>query len=113
MLSARVARAGLRASVQQFSVPRTAVLNGIRTYATPAQDVKPPVALFGIDGTYASALVRDTSNLEAIEPLSFRWSELVARKRTSKITTPRKSQLEKQKEAWLTNFQLITVHRCR
>lgn len=60
MLSSRVARAGLRASVQQFSsAPRTAALNGIRTYATPAQDVKPPVAVYGIDGTYANALVCD------------------------------------------------------
>ncbi|KAL4893091.1 putative ATP synthase oligomycin sensitivity conferral protein [Aspergillus ambiguus] len=54
MLSARVARAGFRAT--QFSVPRTAALNGLRTYATPAQDVKPPVSLFGVDGTYATAL---------------------------------------------------------
>lgn len=56
MLSARLARAGLRASAQQLSVPRTAVFNGLRTYAT-AQEVKPPVALFGVDGTYATALV--------------------------------------------------------
>ncbi|OOF99575.1 hypothetical protein ASPCADRAFT_41243 [Aspergillus carbonarius ITEM 5010] len=56
MFSVRLARAGLRASAQQFSVPRTAALNGLRTYATPAQDVKPPVSLFGVDGTYATAL---------------------------------------------------------
>lgn len=55
MISARFARAGLRAT--QFSVPRTAAVNGIRTYATPAQDTRAPVALFGVDGTYASALV--------------------------------------------------------
>lgn len=55
MMSARVARNGLRAA-QQFSVARPAV-NGLRTYATPAQDARPPVALFGVDGTYASALV--------------------------------------------------------
>ena len=31
----------------------------LRTYAqaAPAQDAKPPVALYGLDGTYASALV--------------------------------------------------------
>lgn len=58
MLSSRVARAGLRASAQQFAVPRTAAINGLRSYATPAQNVSPPVALFGVDGTYASALVR-------------------------------------------------------
>lgn len=56
-MSARVVRAGLRATTQQFSVPRTAALNGLRTYATPAQDVKPPVSLYGVDGTYATALV--------------------------------------------------------
>lgn len=55
MMSARVTRTGFRAA-QQFSVARPAV-NGLRTYATPAQDVRPPVALFGVDGTYASALV--------------------------------------------------------
>lgn len=55
MMSARVARTGLRAA-QQFSVARP-VFNGLRTYATPAQDVRPPVALFGVDGTYATALV--------------------------------------------------------
>ena len=32
----------------------------VRTYATPTPDSKPPVALFGIDGTYASALVRSS-----------------------------------------------------
>lgn len=56
MFSVRVAHAGLRATAQQFSVPRTAAVNGLRTYATPAQDVKPPVSLFGVDGTYATAL---------------------------------------------------------
>lgn len=55
MMSARVARSGLRAA-QQFSAARPA-FNGLRTYATPAQDVRPPIALFGVDGTYATALV--------------------------------------------------------
>lgn len=55
MMSARLARSGLRAT-QQFSAPRVA-FNGLRTYATPAQETRPPVALFGVDGTYASALV--------------------------------------------------------
>lgn len=52
------ARSGLRATAQQFAVPRTAALNAVRTYAAPAQEVKPPVALFGVSGTYATALVR-------------------------------------------------------
>ncbi|KAB8067618.1 ATP synthase delta subunit-domain-containing protein [Aspergillus leporis] len=55
MMSTRFARAGLRAT-QQFSVPRTAAVNGLRTYATPAQEAKPPVSLYGVDGTYATAL---------------------------------------------------------
>lgn len=29
----------------------------VRNYAAPAADSKPPVALYGVDGTYASALV--------------------------------------------------------
>ena len=36
----------------------TATRTAIRTYAAPAADTKPPVALFGLDGTYANALVR-------------------------------------------------------
>jgi hypothetical protein len=63
MMSARVARSGLRAA-QQLSVARPA-FSGLRTYATPAQSVRPPVALFGVDGTYATALVciRPSANL--------------------------------------------------
>jgi hypothetical protein len=64
MLSARLARAGLRASTYQISsVSRSAAIGGIRTYAAAAsQDVRPPVALYGIDGTYANALVRMADN---------------------------------------------------
>lgn len=60
------ARSGLRATAQQFSVPRTAAVNALRTYAAPAQEVKPPVALFGVSGTYATALV-------CICPFCFVW----------------------------------------
>lgn len=53
MQAAKVARPALAAA--RRTVPRTA----IRTYAAPAADnSKPPVQLFGLDGTYASALVR-------------------------------------------------------
>ncbi|KAJ5925058.1 ATP synthase subunit 5 [Penicillium verhagenii] len=65
MMSARVARAGLRAT-QQFSAARPA-FNGLRTYATPAQDVRPPVSLFGVDGTYASALYTASSKAASLE----------------------------------------------
>jgi F-type H+-transporting ATPase subunit O len=57
MLSSRVARAGLRASTP---ISRSVAFGGIRTYAAAAQDVRPPVALYGIDGTYANALVSDS-----------------------------------------------------
>ena len=40
---------------------RTAPRTAIRSYATPADsNPKPPVALYGVDGTYANALVRST-----------------------------------------------------
>ncbi|KKK26564.1 hypothetical protein P175DRAFT_0441824 [Aspergillus ochraceoroseus IBT 24754] len=70
MLSARLARAGLRASAQQFSVPRTAAINGLRTYATATQDVKPPVSLFGVDGTYATALYTASAKSSALDATS-------------------------------------------
>lgn len=54
MFTSHFARTGLRASTPAAS-PRAVV--GLRNYATPAQAVKPPVALFGVDGTYATALV--------------------------------------------------------
>ncbi|KAJ5703014.1 ATP synthase subunit 5 [Penicillium malachiteum] len=65
MMSARVARSGLRAA-QQFSAPRSAVM-GLRTYATPAQEVRPPVTLFGVDGTYATALYTASSKSAALD----------------------------------------------
>ena len=59
MLSSRVAQASLRAaSASSASTLRVAATSGARFYAAPAAtDTKPPVALFGVDGTYASALV--------------------------------------------------------
>jgi F-type H+-transporting ATPase subunit O len=42
------------------AAPQRALLGQTRTFAAPAssEKVKPPVALFGLDGTYATALVR-------------------------------------------------------
>ncbi|KAJ5133263.1 Hydroxymethylglutaryl-CoA lyase [Penicillium atrosanguineum] len=68
MMSARIARTGLRAT-QQFSVARPA-FNGLRTYATPAQEVRPPVALFGVDGTYATALYQASTKSSALDQTS-------------------------------------------
>ena len=51
-------RALLRCTAQQsFAAPRIAA----RGYAAAAANTKPPVALFGIDGTYANALVGELS----------------------------------------------------
>ncbi|KAL4785177.1 ATP synthase delta subunit-domain-containing protein [Aspergillus varians] len=67
MFSARLARVGLRASAQQIAVPRAAAVNGLRTYATPAQEVRPPVSLFGVDGTYATALYTASAKSSSLE----------------------------------------------
>ncbi|KAL9618521.1 MAG: hypothetical protein Q9160_006777 [Pyrenula sp. 1 TL-2023] len=43
--------------------------NIIRSYATPsAADTKPPVPLYGLDGTYASALYTAAAKASALEP---------------------------------------------
>lgn len=53
MMSSRLIRPAFAAA--RRTGPRAAT----RTYATPATaDTKPPVPLFGLDGTYANALVR-------------------------------------------------------
>ncbi|EPS44982.1 hypothetical protein H072_940 [Dactylellina haptotyla CBS 200.50] len=51
------------------TAPRAAILSAARTYATAA-DTKPPVALYGIDGTYASSLYiasAKTSTLDTVD----------------------------------------------
>ena len=51
----------LKAVTLRAAASRTCAIAppALRTYAqaAPAQDAKPPVALYGLDGTYASALV--------------------------------------------------------
>lgn len=50
-----------RQALLRFSrtaAPTRAFASQIRTYAAANESVKPPVALFGLDGTYATALVR-------------------------------------------------------
>lgn len=101
MLSARLARAGLRASAQQVSVPRTAALNGLRTYATPAQEIKPPVSLFGVDGTYATALYTASAKASALDATSKALNNLGAAlkadpKLTGIISTPTLTVADKQ-----------------
>jgi hypothetical protein len=60
MLSSRaVLRATRAAAPQRIAVPRAIARTQTRSYATPAAaDSKPPKALYGLDGTYATALVR-------------------------------------------------------
>jgi len=59
MLSSRAFIQATRASASRASIaPRVLAVPSIRTYAAPATtpDSKPPIALYGLDGTYASAL---------------------------------------------------------
>ncbi|KAL4876104.1 ATP synthase delta subunit-domain-containing protein [Aspergillus karnatakaensis] len=101
MLSARLARAGLRASAQQFSVPRTAALNGMRTYATATQEVKPPISLFGVDGTYATALYTASAKSSSLDATSKALNNLGAAlkadpKLTGILSTPTLTAADKQ-----------------
>ncbi|KAL4777405.1 ATP synthase delta subunit-domain-containing protein [Aspergillus nidulans var. acristatus] len=109
MLSARLARAGLRASAQ-VSVPRNAAVNGLRTYATAAQEVKPPVSLFGVDGTYATALYTASAKSSSLDATSKALNNLGAAlkadpKLTSIISTPTLSAADKQ--AIVTELQKV------
>ncbi|OAX84284.1 ATP synthase F1, delta subunit [Emergomyces africanus] len=70
MLSSRAAQSAVRATAHRFSIPRAAALNGVRTYATATTSVKPPVALFGIDGTYANALYTASAKTSSLEQTS-------------------------------------------
>jgi F-type H+-transporting ATPase subunit O len=60
MLSSRAIIRATRASAgRSVFVPKALPGTAFRAYATPSgsADSKPPVALYGLDGTYASALV--------------------------------------------------------
>ncbi|EEH23015.1 ATP synthase F1, delta subunit [Paracoccidioides brasiliensis Pb03] len=71
MLSSRAAQSTLRATARQFSsVPRAAAINNVRTYATAAAETKPPIALFGIDGTYANALYTASAKTSSLDQTS-------------------------------------------
>lgn len=58
MFSSRAIIRATRAAAPQRVASRVVASSQTRGYATPAADSKPPVALYGLDGTYASALVR-------------------------------------------------------
>ena len=57
MLSGRIAAQAARSAAPRVPIASRTVF---RSYAAAAagQNVKPPVALYGVDGTYATALVR-------------------------------------------------------
>nr|ACF78718.1 unknown [Zea mays] len=86
MLSARVAaRAGLR----NLAVPRSVAVGGLRTYAAAAQqDVRPPVALYGVDGTYANALYTASAKTSSLDSVAKSLSQLgEVFKKDPKLTT--------------------------
>ncbi|KAI9739400.1 MAG: ATP synthase F0 subcomplex subunit OSCP atp5 [Claussenomyces sp. TS43310] len=70
MISSRGILCTTRVSVRGLIVAqRAAAIPSIRTYATPTIESKPPVALYGLDGTYASALYTaavKSSSLESV-----------------------------------------------
>lgn len=55
MLASRVIARSARVAAPRFTATTT---RGYAEAAKSSASTKPPVALFGIDGTYASALVR-------------------------------------------------------
>jgi F-type H+-transporting ATPase subunit O len=59
MLAARVAARTARVAAPRISVAAT---RGYAEPAKPAANTKPPVEVFGLDGTYASALVSHTKH---------------------------------------------------
>ncbi|KAF3402336.1 hypothetical protein DPV78_004589 [Talaromyces pinophilus] len=86
MLSARVAaRAGLR----NLAAPRSVAVGGLRTYAAAAQqDVRPPVALYGVDGTYANALYTASAKTSSLDSIAKSLSQLgEVFKKDPKLTT--------------------------
>ncbi|EXJ56517.1 ATP synthase F1, delta subunit [Cladophialophora yegresii CBS 114405] len=71
-MSARLMRPAFAA------VRRTAPRTAIRTYAAPAAaDTKPPVALFGLDGTYANALYTAAAKQGSLDPTAKAISSLL------------------------------------
>ncbi|CCG80602.1 ATP synthase subunit 5,mitochondrial [Taphrina deformans PYCC 5710] len=61
-----------------FSLRRASpvVRNSVRTYAAAANDGQPPIQLFGIDGTYASALYSASAKAGSLEAVSSALNKL-------------------------------------
>ncbi|KAH7040741.1 ATP synthase delta subunit-domain-containing protein [Microdochium trichocladiopsis] len=113
MLSRQAFRSIRAAAPKRAIAPRAPV----RSYAAAAaaQDVKPPIAVFGLDGTYASALYTAAVKSSAIDPTARALTNLgqvLAKdaKLTSILSTPTLSDADKsaivgelQKQAGVSN----------
>jgi len=70
-------RAARTSAPRAAFAPRAVALPAIRTYATPAAaDSKPPVALYGLDGTYASALYTAAVKSQSLDSVAKALSAL-------------------------------------
>ncbi|KAI1497411.1 ATP synthase delta subunit-domain-containing protein [Biscogniauxia marginata] len=64
-------------SIRAAAPQRTLARVPVRSYAAPAtQNVKPPIAVFGIDGTYATALYTAAVKSSSLEPTAKALSAL-------------------------------------
>ena len=103
MISSRAAgRTALRAASRASIAPRVA-----RTYAAAADtSSKPPVPLYGVDGTYANALVRQISLLgflqhtppvdDVVEPLIPVSARLVGK--ASELIKPSRTTVHRRRQ---------------
>ncbi|KKY23449.1 putative atp synthase subunit 5 [Phaeomoniella chlamydospora] len=72
MLSSKIVRPAFAAATRQSR------RSAIRTYASAAAESKPPIALFGIDGTYANALYTAAAKSSTLDTTATAISSLSA-----------------------------------
>ena len=69
---------------------RTIARVPVRSYAAPAasaassQEVKPPIAVYGLDGTYATALVRNIPPSNCVRPFVGGWVDVRVREQRTR-----------------------------
>ncbi|KAI1781029.1 putative oligomycin sensitivity conferring protein [Hypoxylon cercidicola] len=65
-------------SIRAAAPRRTLARTPVRSFAAaaPAQDVKPPVAVYGLDGTYATALYTAAAKSSSLDPAAKALSSL-------------------------------------
>ncbi|XXG97161.1 hypothetical protein Hte_003456 [Hypoxylon texense] len=98
MLSRQAIRS-IRAAAPQRTLARTPV-RAFAAAAAPPQDVRPPVAVYGLDGTYATALYTAAVKSSALDPAAkalSSLSDLFAKdtKLATILTTPTLSDTDK------------------